>query len=48
MSPVMFEALAYLKANKDLWNEADVIEAMSRRHSDRVQQAMEEDLHYDV
>ena len=48
MSPVMFEALAYLKANKDLWNEADVIEAMSRRHSDRVQQAVEEELHHDV
>ena len=48
MSPVMFEALAYLKAKKDLWNEADVIEEMSRRDSDRVQQAMEDDLHHDV
>ena len=48
MPPVTFEALAYLKVNKDLWNKADVIEAMSRRHSDRVQQAMEEDLHHDV
>ena len=48
MSPVMFEALAYLKANKDLWNEADVIETMSRRDSDRVQQGMEDDLNHDV
>lgn len=48
ISPVMFEALAYIKANKDLWNEADVIEAMSRKDSDRVQQAMEDNLHHDV
>ena len=48
MSPVMFEALAYLKVNKELWNETDVIEAMSRRQSERVLQAMNEDFLHDV
>ena len=48
MSPVMFEALAYLKVNKELWNKTDVIEAMSRRQSERVLQAMNEDCLHDV
>ena len=48
ISPVMFEALAYLKVNKELWNETDVIEAMSRRQSERVLQAINEDFLHDV
>ena len=48
MSPVMFEVLAYLKVNKELWNKTDVIEAMSRRQSERVLQAMNEDFLHDV
>ena len=48
MPPVMFEALTYLKVNKELWNKTDVIEAMSRRQSERVLQAMNEDFLHDV
>ena len=47
-SPVMFEALAYLKVNKELWNKTDVIETMSRRQIERVLQAMNEAFLHDV
>ena len=48
MSPVMFEALAYLTVNTDMWHETYVIKAMSRRNRERVLQAIGEDFHHDV
>ena len=43
MSPVVFEAIVFLKINKDMWEECDVIEAISRQRSARVDQQIAED-----
>ena len=46
MSPVLFVALAFKKTNRELWNEYDVVEAMSRQISEKVQEAIDEDMYH--
>ena len=43
MTPIVFEAICFLKINKDVWDECDIVEAMARQKSIRVQQQIEED-----
>ena len=43
MSPVVFEAIVFLKINEDLWEECDVNEAISRQRSARVDRQITED-----
>ena len=47
MFPVLFEALAFFKTNRELWDGQDVIKAMSRRVSERVQQTIDMDMEHD-
>ena len=43
MTPIVFEAIVFLKINKDLWDEIDVVEASSMQKSYRVEQMIAED-----
>lgn len=43
MSPLVFEALLFLKTNQRFWDDADVLEAIREACSDRIEERLNEE-----
>jgi hypothetical protein len=48
MSPILFEAILYLKKNHRLWNAETVAKALRRKDDEIRNLELDDDMHYEV